>query len=231
MRFLAVVVMALAILPGCEYTGPADNSIARSLTWFSRIGGEDIEKACSAGSAERYRFVYNGIYDKQVRIYDIHMLPGGRGAAMDAYARSEIDLTEGRPILDLDSQWAGTTAQSVLSVQGLAELRAALKEDEFTGFRPIGLRMPSDEFYWIALGCVDGRFVVNAWIYPTERFKLLKFPAILLDHDRTGVAFYASRPEDRRDAPVANYGRFPAHNGRFNVQLGPHGIVDSKGLF
>lgn len=230
-RIAGVAAVALAVLTGCEYAGPADNAVARSLTWLSRIGGEDIEKACTAGAEERYRFFYNGTYDKQLRTYDVHLLPGGRGAALDVYVRSELDLTEERPILELGSAWAGTTVQSTLSVQGMSELRSALEEDGFTRFKPVGLRMPSDEFYWIAVGCVDGRFHVNAWIYPTERFNALKFPAVLLDHDRTGIALYVARPEGDRDPPLANYGRFAGHNGRFNLQLGPNGLVDSKGLF
>lgn len=226
----AFLLLVAAFLSACEYAGPTGNAVGRNLTWFSYIGGEDIEKRCVAGAQDRYRFVYNGIYDKQIRSYDVEMLAGGRGASVNAFARAEPNLAQSLTIAEIGQQWGGTRAQATMSLQGLNELKAALDADRFESFKPVGLRMPSDEFYWIATACIDGRFHANAWLYPSERFRDLKFPAVIRQYDRTGVEFYAARPEGQRGE-----GPNPYHDGDgkrpFNVQLGPGGIVGSKGLF
>ncbi|MEX2453224.1 MAG: hypothetical protein WD470_00885 [Rhodospirillaceae bacterium] len=230
-RVFGAAVALCTALAGCQYAGPADNAIARNLTWFSYIGGEDIEKSCVAGAENRYRFVYNGIYEKQIRAYDVDMLPGGRGAAVSAFARAEPNLAQSLTVEGVGAQWGGTRAQATMSLQGLAELEAALRADRLVEFKPAGLRMASDEFYWIAVACIDGRFHANAWIYPTERFNALKFPDVLQEYDRTGIAFYAARPEHLRDGDRTQYRGSMDGQRPFNVQLGANGIVGAQGFF
>ena len=91
---LAVLAMTALTLTACEFTGAFDGAFSRNLKWFSYIGGEDLRKACGPGADDRFRFVYNGIYEKQIRSYDIHMLPEGKRASMAAFVRAEPDLVE-----------------------------------------------------------------------------------------------------------------------------------------
>lgn len=230
MKILAIAGLAALLVGGCAYTGPAGNSVSRNLTWFSNIGGEDIRKACAPGAIDRYRFVYNGIYDKQIRTYDLHMLPDGRGAALSAWVRSEPDLSKANPILELGSLWGGKRTQSTLPLQGMSSLRAALAADGFQDRRPVDLRLPSNEFYWTAAACVGGRFYTNAWLYPSDRYKALKFPAILNEYDRTGVPFYAAVPVNDRDFDPTHNSGDKFGDEPFVVQLGPNGFVGTDGL-
>ena len=223
----AAVLTALAVLSGCQYAGPADDPVSRSLTWFSYVGGEDIRKACGPGSGDVYRFVYNGLSDVQVRSYDIRPLPGGRGASVTAFANPEPNLFRPGQVVE---QYNGVTAQSTMTPQGLADLRAALGADRFEAFKPAGLRLPSDEFYWTAVACVDGRFHANAWLYPTERFKELRFPKVLFAYDKTGVEVYEARVDYLRpDDPNRLRTRGPS--GPYRIELGPDGFVGMKGFF
>lgn len=226
-----VLAFCAPALWGCQYAGPDnDNPIARNLTWFSYVGGEDIRKFCTPGASDEYRFVYNGVYEKQVRTYDIRVLPDGRSAAMSAWARGEGNLAQTRPIFQIGRIWSGDRAKASIPLGGLTELRSALKEDAFRSDRPAVLRLPSNDFYWTAVACVDGRFVANAWLYPSGRFKILKFPAVLAKYDGTGVPFRTARPVDQRDDDPTHYDR--GESGKhFILQLGPNGFVGTNAPF
>mgnify|MGYP003667770843 CR=1 FL=1 len=204
--------------------------MSRNLTWFSYIGGEDIRDRCGPGASDSYRFVYNGIYRKQIRSYDLRMLPDGRSATLSAWARAVPDFARPIPVLELGRQWDGTRAEATLPVQGVGSLRAALEADGLRGDRPDVLRLPSNEFYWTAAACVDGRFLTNAWLYPSARFESLRFPGVLKTYDRTGVPFYEARPVNRRDDDPNLYDGDQSEFAPFHVQLGPKGFVGTDGL-
>ncbi|MFX4447010.1 hypothetical protein ABTA86_19705, partial [Acinetobacter baumannii] len=74
--------LAAVGLVACASTGPVDNPIARTLTWFSYLNGDDIRNTCPAGVRDRYRFVYNGTFNSQVRTYDLVQDTGGGGATL-----------------------------------------------------------------------------------------------------------------------------------------------------
>lgn len=181
---------------GCRYSGPPDDPVARNVSRFNYVGTENLRDACGPGDANLIHFVYNCIYDEQIRSYDARELSGTRGAAFVVFAGGDGDLTQGIPITNLLKPWRGERLNSVISPQSLGDLRAALKADRFNGFKPIGLRLSSREFYWVAAGCLDGRSHANAWMYPSQHFKSLKFHRILLENDMTEVAFNKAVPVD-----------------------------------
>ena len=223
---LISLLSATLALTGCQYTGPAGDPVTRNLTWFDYVAGENLKTACGPGASTRLRFVYNGIYDQQIRTYDVRELPNARGAAMSAWSRGDGDLTRGIVLSNLQSPWQGKRVESVLSPQAMAELRNALRRDRFEAFKPAGLRLPSNEFYWIVTGCLDGRFHANAWMYPADRFKNLAFPAILQANDRTGIPFRKARPlNQREDDPTRHEGNRNPSDDVFYIQLGANGIV------
>ena len=229
---LLSLMTAVFVLGGCEYAGPAGDPVSRNVGWFDYVGGEGLKAACGPGAATRLRFVYNGIYDQQIRSYDVRELRDGRNAALSAWARGDGDLTKGIVFPNLLSPWQGTRVESVRTAQAMSDLRAALAKDRFTSFKPVGLRLPSNEFYWVAVGCIDGRFHANAWMYPSDRFKTLTFPAILLANDRTGIEFRKSRPVNQReDDPTRHEGNRNPTDDTFQIQLGSDGFVGAKGLF
>jgi hypothetical protein len=223
---------AVFVLGGCEYAGPAGDPVSRNVSWFDYVGGESLKAACGPGGSTRLRFVYNGIYDQQIRSYDVRVLRQGRSAALSAWTRGDGDLTKGVVLTNLLSPWQGTRVESVMNAQAVSDLRAALVKDRFASFKPVGLRLPSNEFYWVAVGCIDGRFHANAWMYPSDRFKNLTFPGILLANDRTGIEFRKSRPVNQReDDPTRHEGDRNPSDSAFQMQLGPDGFVGAKGLF
>lgn len=225
-RSLITLLIAAFAVAGCQYAGPAGDPITRNVTWFDYVGGEGLKTACGPGASTRLRFVYNGIYDQQIRSYDIHELPRGRGGAMSAWARGDGDLTQAIELPNIFSPWQGKRVESVVPPQAMAELREALRRDRFTAFKPAGLRLPSNEFYWIVTGCLDGRFHANAWMYPSDRFKNLSFPAILQAYDRTGLAFRKARPVNQREEdPSRHDGNRNPFDSVFLIQLGANGIV------
>lgn len=233
MRFRIIAsVTALLALGACEYSGPAGDPVSRNLSWFDYVGAEALRESCGPGASTRLRFVYNGIYDKQVRSYDLVQLPGGRGATLSAWARGTGDLTKAIRFPNLLSPWQGKRVESVLAPQAVANLFRALDADKFQTFKPAGLRLPSNEFYWVVTGCVNGRFHANAWMYPSDRFKTLGFPAVLMANDRTGIALRKAVPVNQRDDdPTRHQGNNNPFDEVFVIQLGANRIVGAKGLF
>ena len=98
--WIAVLLGASRIV-ACRSGGPSDGAIARNLSWFDHVGTKNSREACDPGTANRLRFVYNGIYDEQIRSYEIRELPGTRAAGLGAFARGDGDLTQGIPITNL----------------------------------------------------------------------------------------------------------------------------------
>ena len=103
-RVLISVVLASIALAGCQYAGPPGNPVSRNLSWFDYVGAENLKADCGPSASDRLRFVYNGIYDEQIRSYDVRSLPRRRGATLSAWvSRREPEL-------------ALVSAQSIISV-------------------------------------------------------------------------------------------------------------------
>src|SRR3954471_11529521 len=83
----AVAVIALSLfgaMAGCAYHGDSatdiDNPAVQKFAWFSFLDGNDIREACAAlgpKAPARYRLIYNGQYEKQLRVYEINATPSG----------------------------------------------------------------------------------------------------------------------------------------------------------
>src|SRR5262249_48173552 len=91
-RFWREICMAL-LLAACTYRGDIDNPIVSGLSWFSYLDGTDIRTACAGGAPDRYRLVYNGRYEEQVRSYDISA-DGAGGAYLVARARGTANVAD-----------------------------------------------------------------------------------------------------------------------------------------
>ena len=223
---------ALLSLGACQYTGQAGDPVTRGLSWFDYLGSENLHEACAPGASTRLRFVYNGAYDTQIRSFDVFALPGGRGASMFAWVRSVVDLTKAVSLSNIAAPWQGKRVESVLNPQAVSDLLRALGKDGFQTLKPAGLRLPSNEYYWIVTGCLDDPFLANAWIYPSDRFKALTFPGVLMANDRTGVALGKVVPVDQRyDDPSITRGGKENPDEVFEIQLGANRIAVARGCF
>lgn len=217
MRFvLAPALLFCLAVGGCVYRGEGvDNPFERRASWFSFAAGDDIRAACRPGSPDRYRAIYNGFWRKQVRIYELGIAAPRR---LDQRVLGPGSLV-GVKLDDLLAPWRGTTAATELSQAQYdvlaAALAAAVQEP-----RPIGLRLPSDGFYWTVVGCADGRFAYNAWLFPSDRFEALGFPGILLADDRTREPF----EEPSAFGYVDQYSQVQLAAERWFIEVGPNGL-------
>ncbi len=199
-RLGAVWAMA-AILAGCAAVGPdnQDNPVARKLTWFSYIKGEDIGARCVPGAPDAYRFVYNAVYVEQVRTYDIEASPVPGHVRMTARVTNKADLTTvlidpAQP--DVMSPWRANKAQTDLPIGEVTRLKRAVLGDGLASKPAPRRSVSSIEFYWAVSACIDGKFHLNAWIWPDGEFEQAAFPKLLFAWDMTGIAVNAPRKTD-----------------------------------
>lgn len=233
----AVALLALVWLAGgCAYR-EADPQLTRRFTWFSYLNGDDIRARCDIDKRPRYRFVYNGVYTRQVRTYDIAADASGAGFLLTARAFNpfllssiEIDvpgLLSGQDPSQGLQPWAGTKAKVPLADHDLDALDAALAVSGFFRPPPEGARLSSDGFYWIGVACIGGRVVFNAYAWPSSRFDDAAFPAMLFDWDQTGVAV-----EPPRERPFSGLDEDPQSKGMhsFTITIGRDGLAGTGTL-
>jgi len=220
----------LALVAGCTYTGNIDQPATLKATWFSYLNGDDIRAACVPGAPVRYRMVYNGDYDQQLRSYEV---TGDGTGAGDYIARVQtgggIDISR-LSLGDLQRPGRWITARDRLDGRQMAELDAALARSGAFVPGPSGLRLASEEFYWIFAGCREGKFHFAAWRYPSDGFNALAFPAVLLRYDRTGIAVNPPRAV----APINRLRGVPQAEDatpRFDLEVGDNGLKGVGTLF
>lgn len=216
-----VMVAALLVLQGCMYRGENfDNPIMRRATWFSFAAGEDIKAACGPNAPDRFRVIYNGFWHEQVRIYEW----GGAGEPASLNQRILAGLSVSFfTTTDWRAPWRGEVTQTPLSKADQAQLAAALSESGMFDPPPIGLLLPSDGYYWTAVGCHAGQFYYNAWLHPSDRFAAATFPAALMARDRTGVALNQPDPYGN----LSRYDRRTQEDERWYIQVQKGGLSTS----
>lgn len=219
-RWCALIVLVLA---GCTYRGTIDQPILHKVTWFSFLNGDDIRAACARGGPPWYRLVYNGDYDRQLRAYEV-VGDGAGGAYYTArvITGGGIDVTR-LSLRDPQAPGRWTVDRVRLAPEEMAGLEAALARSGAFGPAPAGLRLASEQFYWVFSGCRDGTFHFNAWRYPSARFAGLAFPEVLLRHDRTGIALNPPREVGPAERPRAG-GPVEDPTPCFDLEVGERGF-------
>ncbi len=230
-RILLFLLLA-SLAAGCASRGAVDDPVVRSFTWFPYVGGEDIKAICAPGASDRYRFVYNGVWDEQVRTYDIVGSATGLGAVAKARVFGEFDLRN-FALSSPQSVWRGAGSRASLTEDAFDTLRRIVAESPFEGPTPDGRFLRSDEFYWAVSACRGGRFHFNAWTGDMAGFAELPFFDLLLPLDGTGVAVNPPRRLDLGpfdDVPQ----RFRTAGGPtqyFRLQVGANGLRLGPALF
>ena len=174
------------LVAGCTYRGDIDNPVLHKATWFSYLDGTDVRTACTQGAPDSYRLVYNGRYEEQLRSYEI--TPDGAGGAyLVARAKGRanaFDISLG----DVLAPWRWQRSQARLSPVEFQQFVTLLEQsDQFAG-APVGLRLFSGDFYWVASACRDGAFHYHAWAFSNDGFTRVRFAEFLFKHDQTGLA-------------------------------------------
>jgi hypothetical protein len=231
-----VVTLLTAAAAGCAYSG-RDDALSQRFTWFSYLNGDDIRAACVPGGADRFRFVYNGVYIQQARTYDIVPQTSGAGYLVRARVLGPSDLSNVsidpaiilEDPLELLAPFAGRKSSLTLSGRDIDVLVGSLTESGFFQPPPSGLYLRSEDFFWVGVACVGGRVVFNAWRWPSRRFDALTFPQLLLTWDQNGVPVNPPR----NLAPFDIYGqtnpdgKFP----QFTLTVGDNGFRGIGTLF
>lgn len=215
----AVPVVAAAVLLGlsaCAYRpGDEDSPLRRSFSWFSYLNADDLRATCTKGAADRYRIVYNAVWQEQVRTYDF--TAGRDGADLKTQVTGDVDFARAIPLTDLLSPWRGKIVRRRLSRSAFRGLRRALRRSGFHRPAPQGTRVQSWGFFWVAAACEGGRFRFNVWAYPSRRFAGVTLAGILKRLDGTKIPFNKPRetwqPDRQEDKDIDRYQRVVQGDG------------------
>ena len=184
MRAVFAVLLA-ATLVGCAGDDrAASDPLRRSASWFAIAGGEDLRMACVPGAPARYRFLYNAVWEEQVRLYEVVADTAGEGAALRATVIRGAPRQLQSYVFD---PGASRVAETRLSPEQMRHLVAALAGAGFAGVPADGTRLLSGDFYWLVSGCVDGAWHLNAWRRQDPAFAQLSFARLLAELDPTGI--------------------------------------------
>lgn len=187
---MTAIVFAIAGVAGCAYQGgDIGDPVTRKFHWFSYVEGEDIKSTCQPGTPDRTRLVYNGIYEEQLRMYEldglrrlltVRVVDQGNGARFSAE--------------DLSGPWRAEEKTVPLDEPTYGRLVAAFTASAMFAPPPVGLDLPSHSYYWTAATCKDGRYGFTAWKYPSPAFDAIAFAQPLFALDPTGVPVNAAKP-------------------------------------
>lgn len=229
-RLALAMALPLLLLAACGYRGAVDTPATLKFTWFSYLNGDDIREACRPGAPPRYRLVYNADYDRQVRSYELTG-DGQGGAYLTARAIGGSGLPVSDFVLRDIAQIGGwTRGEAVLGPEQLRAFEDSLTRSGAWEPAPVGLRLYSNDSYWIASLCQDGRYSFNAWLYPSPRFDRLAFPEALFAHDRTGVPVAPPLKGDLARRLKGNTGRNQKPNFIFQLVVGEQGFRGLAGI-
>ncbi len=197
---LALFLCAGLLVSCTTYSGSADNPIERSLTWFSYVAGDDIKASCAAGSRDHFRFVYNAVYQKQIRAYDMKGVDAG--ADLVARVRNEPGNVSGFRIQDPLGPWALAESRASISNEQASAIVDALSRDAERAPASAGQQLASNEFYWIVSGCSAGSFRI--WAFDQDRVGVnaLEFASELRALDGTDIDFRNAMPVEGFDDSV-----------------------------
>lgn len=239
--FPGLAAASIGTLVACAPSGTYDNPLTRELTWFGYLNGNDIRSSCAPGAADRYRLVYNGVYVRQVRTYDLTQVPQGdnrhnlrvrvvvpRGQKPPSGENPDDGMVSDP--LQLLGRGPGVVRIKALTDADVAALRRALTDSGFFEPPPKGTYLRSEGFYWIGAACVDGRFFFNAYKWPSDRFDDAKFPPLLLSWDTTGIRI--NPPRELSDFDVyGDESKGADTSTSFTLTVGENGLIGAGSLF
>lgn len=209
-----------------------DPPIVRSLNWFAYVGGDDIRSACQPGGRDRLRLIYNGIWEEQVRTYEIYLQPDGfagvtfgvlqgQGSGADL---SRLFISSGEDAL---GPWRMRKGQRLLNPDETRELTGALQASAAFGPPRDGLRLPDNDFWWTVASCRNGVWGFQAYHHPTDGFANVKFMEKLFAWDNVPIAVNRPRklePAELRRDLNAPGGRSLGRIDRWTLVVGKDGL-------
>lgn len=234
LRRLSVLYLSALILAGCAYNSAGnqgsgagiDNPVERKFTWFSYLDAADIRNSCAAGGPDQYRIVYNGQYYDHVRTYEITSSPQPQLLARARGVSGDITQMRFNSFDDLLGPWNFRRSQSALKAAEWSQLRDMLHQSGFAAGDQAGLRLHSQDFYWLVAGCEGGKFHFNAWADKPGANSLTrtKFLDFLLKHDGTGVGYKPPHTVSYMEKNDQSKGPGRDYSGAFLITVHNDGI-------
>ncbi|SCA55211.1 conserved exported hypothetical protein [Candidatus Terasakiella magnetica] len=203
----------------CTYQGKGSDPITKKFTWFSYVNGDDIRKACANLGADRYRFVYNGVYQHQTRTYDVFF--HAKKIVMHVAGAANVKKLD---LHDLLAPWRGVREELVVGDKELSQIKRALGASAALQPTKTGLRLYSDKFYWTVAACVEGKMHFNAYAWPSTEWETMQFDDVLLALDVTSVPVEEPRVLTDIDIWGSSQEADP-----FLIELGDNGLVGFEG--
>lgn len=198
LRYGIVGIVLLAT--GCISTGEIDNPVMRRATWFSFVSGGDIAQACQNDGMDRYRMVYVADRREQVRIYDLTLAPDRQPELRSRVMA--VNVSDWLRVQNRSGFSGGLSPtdqlQSIPMEAALPILEAMNKAGWSMRPPPVGQKIASHSYYWLASGCENGAFHFQAWDYPDPEFLALEFPELLFALDTTTLRPRAAPSDGQR---------------------------------
>lgn len=204
-----------------------DTPLTRSLNWFAYVGGDDIRAACTPRSRDRIRLVYNGLWEEQVRTYEVLPQPDGTAGATTRVLADQGIVTN--ILVDsaasVTGPWNTRRGERVLTRAENSELMDLLRRSAAFGPPRDGLRLPDNDFWWTVASCRDGVWGFQAYHYPSDGFANALFMEKVFAFDTVAVPVNRPRklePAELRRDPLAQPGRGRAD--RWMLVVGKDGL-------
>lgn len=204
------LVLALFFVASCTSTGATNNPLVRQFQYYSYLNGDDIRKSCKPGLPSQYRLVYNALYEKQVRSYDIRQGHNQKVGIQETrvFSRglgSQFEI--GADGVDFKSHFHSIES---LAIDDLVTIDKALIASGFEKPSRNGQILYSDAFYWIAMICRGGNFKYYAWTEEDTDIDSLPLHSALEKGDTTSVdvlKYYVPIIHDRGAGPQNSNGQ------------------------
>jgi hypothetical protein len=228
MRVVSIVSLVSSLLVcACSDASKVGTPIVGRLSWFAYLGGEDIRDACKPGTPARYRFVYNAVYDEQVRTYELTRTPTG-AALQVRVPPAGIAVVEFRAAA-ADVWNVRRETSATLDIPTYLAIARQLEADGFGAATTTGQNFPSWDYYWIVSACADGKFHINGWRNGSPGFAALRFPALLFAQDKTEIPVNPISRNPYGDHVTRM--RQGTADLNFDVRLAPDGLMQQMRPF
>lgn len=226
--------LAALLLSACAYQSSGnqgagvgiDNPVERKFTWFSYLDAADIRNSCAAGGPDQYRIVYNAQYYDHVRTYEVTRSPKPQVLARARGTSGNLLNMGFNSFDDLLGPWNFQRSEAALTDADWAKFRDLLHQSGFAAGDQAGLRLHSQDYYWLVAGCENGQFHFNAWAEKSRALPLNRtlFRDFLLKKDATGVAFKQPTAVTYMDKNEQSKGRGRDYSGAFTITVHSDGI-------